>query len=585
MKLINIVSGKEIFLLGMISIFLSIFYFWGINWGTPNWKKTLQIFETKEELEKYVSRMIELRDRYYTERQKFIEGKYPNTIETYKKIYGNPNCGYFEKLPEDTILSCVRNYVIGILSSDEQHTLMGIRNMNIKKLDFNPDHYIYGGLYFYIVSVLLILAKVVGFVTFNTNLTYYFFNPEEINHLYIVQRLLGPLSAIFSIVVIYFILKNLVSKKILIISLLIIGLNYYFVYYAHLVKPHLLGTLFVTLGIYYCYKIFQDDSKKYYFYAGLFFGVASSIIYSNLIFFSSVFLIALIQYKKCKIAKLLLERICIFFVPFFIAIILTNYFLITNYSKLINIGILQGSVVWDNNYISFRKGLDFLYKTFSIGYLWLILPGGIIGIVISLKIKEKFMRFLILLFFYYLLISVFYVRHPGLVPVLLVLLLVFFSIFLDTIVSDRMSFLRVLGKLYVIIVLLIFLFNSIFMLSLYVRKGNLTLAGKWINQNVPKYTSIGVPGGWFASDNFPPFEFLKYNLINIPPDFEIGDDNKLLLPEYLIILEDRKKFFQKSNMAKYYKEIYSLTRKFLGIKFDKGLVVTENQEIIIYKLY
>lgn len=148
-----------------------------------------------------------------------------------------------------------------------------------------------------------------------------------------------------------------------------------------------------------------------------------------------------------------------------------------------------------------------------------------------------------------------------------------------------MSFLRVLGKLYVIIVLLIFLFNSIFMLSLYVRKGNLTLAGKWINQNVPKYTSIGVPGGWFASDNFPPFEFLKYNLINIPPDFEIGDDNKLLLPEYLIILEDRKKFFQKSNMAKYYKEIYSLTRKFLGIKFDKGLVVTENQEIIIYKLY
>ena len=59
-----------------------------------------------------------------------------------------------------------------------------------------------------------------------------------------------------------------------------------------------------------------------------------------------------------------------------------------------------------------------------------------------------------------------------------------------------------------------FLVNGILQLSLYTNKGNLMVAGDWINNNIPKKSSICVLDGWVTIGGFPPCEFFNYKLDN-----------------------------------------------------------------------
>ncbi len=99
-----------------ILFILTVFHFWGINWGTPSTKKTLQIFNSFAEFKEYVPTMVELIKKFYSSMKKIhIEGNIEKAIEeTYAhQLKSQP----FSELSKETKL--VKKYFnknIGVLS-------------------------------------------------------------------------------------------------------------------------------------------------------------------------------------------------------------------------------------------------------------------------------------------------------------------------------------------------------------------------------------------------------------------------------------------------------------------------------------
>lgn len=154
-------------------VLLTIFIFYGINWGTPSVKKTLQIFTSFDELKKYVPIMIELRNKFYSSLKKIHT---ENNIQTnIQKTYAHSlKSKPFEEIPLEVKLDAIRGYFLGTINSDEQKNIVAVSNMNPLKFDFNPEDFTYGGMYFYTVAVSFLIGKVAGLISLNPDVTHYF---------------------------------------------------------------------------------------------------------------------------------------------------------------------------------------------------------------------------------------------------------------------------------------------------------------------------------------------------------------------------------------------------------------------------
>jgi len=592
----NFIQMKK-YLIYLLFLYCFFICFWGLNWGTPSWQKSLQIFETKEDILKYLPQMIELRKNFYNKVEKiFIEKK--DLKESIQKTYShNLKSLAFEKLSDTVKLDAMRGYFLGSVNNDEQRNIVAIGNMNPLKFDFNPDDFTYGGLHFYLIAASFLIGKIIGLISLNSDVSYYFFHPDEIKNMYILMRMISAVFTLLTVILLYKMIKfiflnniksetlnvqnsfnygvifNCIGCLFLLVSPLII-LN------SHIAKPHTQGMFWCLLGTYFSFKILRNNDFKNYIFSGIFFGLAVSCLYSNFICIFILFLVEFLKnnfiFKKILNKKFIVANLIFIFVFF-----ITNWYIIFNFNKFLKMKEGLG-IIFGYGKFSFNETFSFIKEFFTTNIPAILLFILLFGFIRLFKINKNYFTvisgFLIILF----ISDLFYFRHPNVFIIGLPFISILLSYGIEYFFITKKLFIKISGLIYSVVVLVFLLVSSILQTGLYCRLNNLTYCGGWINKNIPLKSSIGVINGWFTPGDYPAFRFLDYELIHLPTYIDWEKDK---LPEYIISLKNSLEEKYSNYLNNNYKKIFSLKRnenRFISLFFYYE-VPTERLDINVYR--
>ena len=571
---------KNILAFIIILCLVSFLYLWNINWGTPNWDRHFQIFENEQEIKKYSPIMIKLRDNYYSAVKKIYKDS--EILDAIKEAYAhNLKSKQFDNISEETKLDAMRGFFLGSMNSDEQENIVGVSNLNPLKLDFNPNTFAWGGLHFYTVAFSLIISKLLGLISLTKDINYYFLHPEEVTQLYISIRLVSIFFTILTIILFYFTIKDILNKTISLLGTIFLSLFFTVILNSKMGKPHAEGMFWTFLGFYFVLKLIKTQELKNYILAGLSFGLAGSAL---VVYLLSVTILYAFEFSKnkFKISKYLNKKFIYANIFFVLPFILTNHYVFTDFNGFLR---RRKELAIVFNYASFNisDAIDFLIKFFNLNVHWIFIPLLILGILYLIKIKKELLW--ILFFpFVFLLFDIFVMRHENIFIICLPYIAILLACGVEYILKQT-KLIKLIGLFYVLVTLNYAIFNAIYINKSFKKYDNFLKAGKWVNSNIKEYEKIGVPNGWFAPGNFPPFKFLKYNLINFPTDPNLLELNKDKLPEYVILTDEYNDLINSDKFNFYYKNIitWNNENKLTKLLFYKNYFTLKNT-IGIYSL-
>jgi|GEM_PF-1493152 len=586
------------FVLVLIIILSCCVHFWGLNWFTPSKQKNLQIFGTEEGIKKYLPEMLRLRQEFYQEtKQIYATLDHDKIAEKIDEVRGHHlKTKPFEVLPQTIVLDAARGYFTG--HGDERHTIVALSNINPLKFDFNPDEYAYGGFYFYSAGTILMLGKLLGFVSLPRDIYYYFFNPNEVSKMYILARLLSVLSIIPVILLLYFIVKLFWGRKAALLSTIFLSFSSLTIIYTHFAKPHIYSIFWILLGLYFCVKISSISQRKYYLYAGIAFGLAFGTLITNVM---SIFLLLLTDFLKnnSQVKKMFNLNLFLGVSTSLFVFLLVNPYLPFHIKDFFTRS-QELSIVFQYGVLNLKSSLFFLQQMFTMQISLIFLPLIISGIIFLSQHQPKqsklcnynsdttkFSKLILVYPLLHLSGNTLFLRHEGVFAMMLPFFSIYFAlgvIWLSKLGSNQ---LRKLSIVYSVVAITFLFVNAIFQSSLFLREGNLTRAGEWINKNIPVSSTIATPDGYFFDITLPPFSFLNYKLVHFPTNLSRVSPEKNKLPQYIISVEDSLDISSYPQIRRYYQLIKSWERKeiFFGITFKKNpLIQTENSQVKIYQL-
>ncbi|MEW6040554.1 MAG: glycosyltransferase family 39 protein, partial [Elusimicrobiota bacterium] len=285
---------KNIRMVLLLIIFSSIFiwtYSGGIKWGTPNLKRSRQIFKNEEELRKFVPQMVKMREEFYKKRSELYSDKGEidkSQIKTKMDEVFWEHTGkvkVMDIIPRETILNAIRSYFISTNLSDEGQALFPLTSMNPGKLDFDPKFYVYGGLYYYFVGISLAIGKILGFISLTHDIQHYFLNPEETANIYTIIRTINILAILIGAIIVFKIARQIFKHRITAtLCLFLFLISPILFLQTHLSKPHAIAMLFLATGLLLIYQSFQTGNIKYEIAAAISFGLSAALLVINLFF-------------------------------------------------------------------------------------------------------------------------------------------------------------------------------------------------------------------------------------------------------------------------------------------------------------
>lgn len=573
----NLIAAIALVLALLFSIICHFSY---LDGRLPSSKKVLQVVGNSDEMQKWVPKMIEQRKRYYSMVNNLLDKNQPFQ-ESYNQISRRWITPPFTIIPQETILDMMRNFIIGVNVSDEQHTMNAVSGLNPKKLDFVPGplrHY--GGFYYYTAGGFLMFGKLMGWLTLNPNVEYYFYHPEETSRMYQLIRAVGGVSVLATILLLFFMMNRFYNLKIAVLTILFFVVTPLMVPISHLTKAHLYGMFWTTMGLYFCGLILNNERNKnvfsHYCWAGITLGLSAGIIITNLLTLMILILAELIR-QEWDVKKVLRNRnFGIAVLLFLLAYGLTNFYVYTEFSQF------QRLIAAMNEYFpaltSFQVSTWPLYlKGFcSEQFHWSVIPLFILGFIIGIKRKEKLILLCCLTFLILFIPNLLVLRHPPvnarIIPII-VIICGWGSVFIFEYLN---GWRKMLFSIYIFLSIMLSGLQCYYYKTLHKTPSNLDQAGAWINSNIPEGSSIGVWGGGISPFDFPAIRFLNYKMIHVPHLSEWDSYNIKLkdLPDYLILpasSNNKKSAFEKSMVLKqYYSNIknWPSLDTLLGIQFS-----------------
>ncbi|MBU0951937.1 MAG: glycosyltransferase family 39 protein [Elusimicrobia bacterium] len=562
----------------------SLIHFWGINWGTPSWERSFQVFKSDSQITELAPKMIELRSKLYSKAISFSNRKTKFTKEDFDNYFTPHNLKPFDTLSNDIKLDFMRGYLLGLVLSDEQQVLNAMANIHPEKLDFDPDtNYTHGAFYYYSLGAFLMIGKYLQFLHITNDPNLYFLHPNYIENVYLLARSFSVIFSIFCAILLFFIGNNIFNKKIGVLSSLFFSLSPLILTYSHQVKPHTFGMFLMLLSFYLCSRAIITSERTKYVLVSVILGLSSAILLSNIVF---VLMIPLCEFYTRKNSTKYFRwgtTILPIFLVFIVYVILTPYSVLS-FQRFFNSAIAHNYVVYGYGKFGIRGAILFLYGVFNFGHFWVLIPAIVLGAIYLYKQKKPENSFLLTISLVFTVFAGFFMKHPGVFTLTMPFLCIFAAAGIFALTNSTL-FNKIIGYSYGLLIVCSLILSTCFYEQLFVQKGNLTFAGQWINENIPKKSSIGIPTGWALPGHFPAIEFLSYKLINIPLDESVINQNSKKFPEYLVVTHP---FMQISTFEKIilnYKPIkmFEAPKKLLGIPFSNDFIPTENMDVLILK--
>jgi hypothetical protein len=523
---------RKTYLIAGLLILVVFFHLHGIQWGIPSKDRIDLVFRDKNTLKALTPAMLKTHEEI-------------RDMQVYHWLEYAPDYDPKQKLPiklddreimvSKEILNASRTYLLRSYGSDEEAALVTLSQIRPSKLDFDLNFFIYGGAYLYPLGIFLKLATYLKGIPLRSDISYYFFEPENLGYLYIYARAFGASVSILSTLIFYFICLKLFKKKFFSLFLsFCFGAMPAFVIWSHYLKPYSYGILWIVIAIWFVVNFYQTEQIKCLYLASFFSGLALGTLlhYGYVYWFVLLNLLFVNKPWQFKIKTCILS----FFI-FLGAYILSNPYVLTDWDGLVAqvANTLEYWPLGVHNTLDLFKFYIFTSFRFGMGSaVWLFIFLGIFGCLIFKPEKRDWLFFLTILpGFLYMGLSTGKWVHYSLF--LYPFLLLFSGFFFDKLSIFGFFFNKTRIKIIYCLLGLVVIYTFLYVFS-YVRlfKGEniRTEAGHWINQNIDKGSKIGLmdpPAPWRT----PPFYFIGYNFA-ITSDREIIEKEK---PEYFIVSE------------------------------------------------
>jgi len=551
----------------------------GIRWGVPNYCRTELALGDKLKTGQFYKILADTRNEIYVktgQNTAAYAGMLREKGMSYKEMVNRSTPGRkngtimlkSNKIIPKEILHAINSYLVRSKQGDEQNMLSAIAKMRPKKLDFNPHFFIPGGSYVYLLAGWFYLADKVGYLNITPDLTFYHTHPEEMAKFYILGRMISGISTAFLVLIIYLIARKLYDKNTALVSALFSAIIPMTFIEANVMKQHSYASFWSLLSIYFMIKIYMSDKRKYYLYSGIALGLAASAAFNTwvyLCFLPVVLFFRSIPGRQLNNLFTITRQTIYVFIISLLVFIITNPYLFVSFQEFIYemkwIGGHHSFVLtpWNFLYIPLRESLGSL--------LWIILFASIIYAFIK---KEKcdimLLSFLLPLLIFIAFATGYQGQYAGYMRYYLPLLLLLL-IFPARSIVDIYKRVGKFGKPAVLILVSIVIIYTVSLRISYIvwlsrdneKQSESVKAGKWINENIPKDSSIGILKYTPHVDIDPPFRFTDYRIIsNFEPieSFSRVDE----LPEYFVIGETpemiiTKKLVPTKDFANFYKLI------------------------------
>jgi len=506
----------SLIILFLLFIFL---HFYGINWGIPNSRVSSLIFKDIENIKKFTPAMLntylEIR-----EIQSYYGIPYPSNYQQKEKVIIKLDGD--KRVSKELINSC-RSYLIRSSGADEQRGIIALSKMTPSKLDFNPRFYEYGGVYLYPMGAFFYLLSKLKILVLTSDMSFYFLHPEEMGKIYMYGRIFGATGAFISIIVFFWICKELFQDKRLIYLLTFFyGTSAGFVMWSHYLKPFSYGLLWFLSAIYFLIRFYKAKDTKWLYTASIFSGLSfgTLLTYGYIYWAVVIFILFFNKDIKWKIKNLIFT-----FIIFLGVFLITNPYVFLSHKEFLQ-EIVYLRTYWHKE-VSIKSILIFLFNTLRYGMgtlLWItVIIGFLLGFVYkSEKLNWMFLIIILPAFLYFAFTTPEWVHYS-----------IFLYPFL--ILSAGFFFSRIRLKIVEPILIIVALYTILYACS-YVNllgRENIRIeAGRWINENIPSDKTIGLleaPSPWRT----PPFRFLDYKIIIAQNKTEIEKEK----PAYFIVSE------------------------------------------------
>ncbi len=469
-----------------------------------------------------------------------------------------------EKAPRN-LYNSIRSY-----HPDEYYLIKSLSTMNPKELDFNPNQVTIGGVYLYMIGLLLFLLSKFNLIAVTSDLAFYFLHPEEIAKFYMVGRFVTALYGIGLIVLSYLISKKVLKNNIgPFISSLLILFTPLMLLNAHYMYVDVPGLFWIMACLFVTAKFIETFSFKKVFLAGLFSGLACG---TKVTFGASLIIPVIGILLSHKDLKQLFKGLTLTVAAFLLFFFVTNpYFLITFPKPLIILSEHTGlSFSWRFYISSLKYGLGIPLFIFALI--------GILIKILSLKKNKLFEKRVVLLLlswilFFFVFISSFSIAFSRyILPIVPPLIILGCSGWFE-LLNKLKSVKKHIGYSIVTFVLLFTFCYGMSYEKLLVNKNIRTEAGEWIAKNIKQSSTIGmteIPWQY----QMPPIDGNRYKLVIVGNDYSALQKKN---PEYFITsniqygFNHLSEFFHNLLTSQDY-EIYKVFHKplsFMGITFKQ----------------
>lgn len=511
----------------LISFFLN---FYGIEWGLPSAERTRLILPSPRENKRI---FILLQEGIKREEEPAKVCQLKNHQRRCLKVLDF----YPARFPSDRKMKCIlRDYLLTTSYDNEYPLITLISNLKEEDLSLNPGVSLEGGPFIYTLRLSLKIAQLFNWIQLDSGLTFYLKNPEILKRVYLTGRMVVVVSVLISTLLLYSLGRKLYGKDTGVFSALAFSFSPGIVASAHVIKPYLLGIVFILLYIKFTLKLKDDGKDSSYILAGVFLGLACC---SLLVFIIFVFHLITCHFLRTegrmrdylnslKDPKLLLS--CLFII---ITFLLANLFFFYPFSEsFAKLQILISEVSFSLSLEEVSKNIfSFFWKIHGIALSFLIAGGFFF--MLSFR---KDLWFLPLLPLLYLLL--FSIISPGKERSSLDLLIILtpFSSLLAGIGVQKLLLFKKRWLKFLFFILLGFTFIHCLLYSWNFKltaseKGTSFQAGLWINQKIPLGSGIGLLHT-FSPASTPPFDFRRFRIRVYL--WKVPSTGKVYLPEYFI---------------------------------------------------
>ncbi len=501
-------SKKKLTLFSLAVFAVSLFsYTAGISRGMPSKERALLVFKSEDNIRALLPALKESRKDVY-------ESYDLQPGSELLKVYGASSKtreivweGKKIKV-EDEKLHALRSVLLQNRFPDEQKTLYALSRIKPGEFKFDPGIYQYGGLYFYSCGLAIKLCSLAGICKLSSDPAFYMTDQRQAALLYILPKIAGAAAAaLFSVILFIFGLKFFSFEAGLFAALFACCLPS-ISFESHSFKPFAFFLPFWLASSYFAVKSVKEKENfySYYFLSGLFSGFsAGSMLFGGFSAFSSLAAWFIRSRQKEKINPLKF-----FYAPagFLIAFFIANPYYILSFKaafyELTHVGGMHGF------HLSFSNMLHYSFFEVHKILSWPVIVLAAFGLVFAVLKRDLYIAIACapLPFFYFYTANAHWDFPHYSMPLVPIALLSAGYGAAELIRRHKFFYLLIaLGLLWNAGNL--FYYKKVFADN----EKNLNEAGRWINSNIPKGSSIAASTyPYFGFKSYPPFSLLDYSI-------------------------------------------------------------------------